>query len=210
MILRFIINRRTILVFLLILASGIPLSSRPASVVELSLDQLIKRSDLIVRAQVLSKEAQWSGLPGRSLVLTYTELEVLDIFKGDRTGRIFIRAPGGNLGGHSFVAPGWPTLNQGAEFILFLRDTRLLRHGKPAYDLIGLEQASLPVLRVGEEKVVLMRLNCEGKEEARKAKSRVLERAVLVRVESLNLQIQAVMKNQGAGLEGSGEKASQP
>jgi hypothetical protein len=204
MILRFTINRGVVLGFLLILTSGLPLTSRAASVVELSLDQLIERSDLIVLAQVLSKETEWSGPPAQSLVLTYTEAEVLELFKGDRTGRIFIRAPGGSLGGYNFAAPGWPALNPGQEFVFFLRDTRLFRRGKPVYDLIGLEQASLPVLRVGEEKVVLMRLKCREKEGTRKAKPAGTRGAVWVRIESLNLQVQAVMKNQTA------EKNSQP
>lgn len=176
-------------ILFLFAAFPFPETSRAASMVRLNLDELIERSDLIIQARVISGKAEWSGAEGRSLVFTYTGAGVLDVYKGTASARVIIRTPGGSLDGYNFIVPGSPRLKPGRELVLFLRYTGTKRNGEPVFDLIGLEQAVLPVIKIGEDKVVQLKLRKKGEGSAR---------AVRIRPGDLRIQVRAVMENLSA------------
>ncbi len=157
--------------------------------IELSLHDLVARSDLIVRARVLTGRTEWTGQTGKYPVFTYTEVEAIDVFKGAGSKRVFIRTPGGSTGDYNFIVPGSPKLKQGQEYIFFLRDLNSKMSGKPVFELIGFEQSSLPVIKAGKEKAVLVKL---------KAKPEAGTRAVQIKPDDLSVHIQAILKNRAA------------
>ncbi len=82
--------------------------------------QLVQRSDIIVRATVVSVESSWSD--DKTVILTTTRLRVSGTLKGRESGELVLRQLGGQVGDDAIVVPGDARLAVGEEVVLFLKD----------------------------------------------------------------------------------------
>ena len=85
-----------------------------ATLQQLSLDQMTQQSTAIVRAQVISSSASFTG----STIYTHYKLQIAETLKGFPTGEVMI--PGGVSGRYRQTFPGVPQLETGKDYLLFL------------------------------------------------------------------------------------------
>ncbi len=88
-------------------------------VVPLSVEQQVAQADLVVRARVVAMQSAF--VPERGAILTYTELSVTDVMKGQAPATLVLRQMGGTADGQTMLVPGDAHLTTGDDVILFLR-----------------------------------------------------------------------------------------
>jgi hypothetical protein len=82
---------------------------------------LVRRSPIVVRAQVEAVAVRLEVVSGRQMPMTIVTLQPLESIKG-RTGETFqVRLPGGRVGSAASWVPGTPVFEEGQEALLFLR-----------------------------------------------------------------------------------------
>jgi len=154
--------KRPVWMFLL-LAAGVLLllgkSTPAATVLPLSLTDLVRQSDLVVEARIVSGTADFSGPAGTSMIFTYWQVQVLDAVKGTLPPRLLVRTPGGTKDNRSLTVPGAPGFQPNQEKILFLKRTEEVRGGVPVFEVLGWEQGALNITREPSsgERIVLRR-----------------------------------------------------
>ena len=89
-------------------------SATAATLQELSMDQMTQSATAIVRARVTGSTASFTG----STIYTHYKLQILEIWKGSPGAEVML--PGGVAGGLRQSFPGVPTLQTGAEYVLYL------------------------------------------------------------------------------------------
>ena len=87
-----------------------------ATLERLSLDDMITRSNTIVRGKVTSSWAAFTG----SVIYTHYQIQVSEQFKGAGQNTVEVMTPGGTVKGLHQSFSGAPVLNQGDEFVFFL------------------------------------------------------------------------------------------
>jgi hypothetical protein len=85
-----------------------------ATLQQLSLDQMAQSATAIVRARVTGSSASFTG----STIYTHYKLQISETWKGAPAPEVML--PGGVAGGLRQSFPGVPTLQTGAEYVLFL------------------------------------------------------------------------------------------
>jgi len=97
-----------------------------ATTVELSPEGLTARADLVVRVRVTSAEAEWVAGSRRARILTFHEVQVLEVVSGalndgERTkNHVRVGTLGGAVGDIEQKVSGAPRLVVGREYVLFL------------------------------------------------------------------------------------------
>lgn len=104
---------------------------RSATLERLSLDDMIRKSTLIVRGKVAGASTETAG----PVIYTHYQVQVSEQFKGAAGSSVDIAVPGGTANGVRQSFAGAPTLNHGDEFVFFLFAGR---DGRTA--IIGLTQ----------------------------------------------------------------------
>ena len=89
-------------------------SAAAATLQQLSLDQMTQNSTAIVRAHVTGSSAGFTG----STIYTHYKLQISETWKGAPGTEVML--PGGVAGGYRQSFPGVPSLQTGAEYVLFL------------------------------------------------------------------------------------------
>src|ERR1700689_3728669 len=89
-------------------------SGAAATLQQLSMDQMTQRSTAIVRARVTGSSASLTG----STIYTHYKLQISETWKGVPGTEVML--PGGVAGGYRQSFPGVPSLQTGAEYVLFL------------------------------------------------------------------------------------------
>jgi hypothetical protein len=90
-------------------------------VVPLTLEDQVHQSDVVARATVGSSHAEY--VPARGAILTWTELTVTDVMKGQAPSTIVLRQIGGTTDdGTTMLVPGDAHLHSGDDVVLFLRN----------------------------------------------------------------------------------------
>lgn len=92
------------------------LAAQGATLVQLSLDEMIDKSTAIVRGQVSGSYAALHG----SIIYTHYRIRVAERWKGPATAELDIVVPGGAAGGLRMTFPDSPKLTEGVEYVLFL------------------------------------------------------------------------------------------
>ncbi|HWR52519.1 MAG TPA: hypothetical protein VN428_15520 [Bryobacteraceae bacterium] len=87
-----------------------------ATLEQLSLEDMVRKSSAIVRARVAGSYAALN----RDVIYTHYELQVLDRWKGPEAARLDVVLPGGVAGGRRQTFAGAPQLAPGQEYVLFL------------------------------------------------------------------------------------------
>ncbi|OGP61016.1 MAG: hypothetical protein A2V67_11470 [Deltaproteobacteria bacterium RBG_13_61_14] len=126
---------------LLLAASG----GRAATVVPLSLHDLVATSDLVIESRVITGTADFCGPAGASMLFTYWEVEVKEALKGTAAASVLVRTPGGGKDGRELVVPGAPGFQPDQRLILFLKKTEESRSGRPVYEVLGWQQGALEI-----------------------------------------------------------------
>jgi len=89
-------------------------SAAAATLQQLSMDQMTQSATAIVRARVTGSSASFTG----STIYTHYKLQISETWKGVPGTEVML--PGGVSGGFRQSFPGVPTLQTGAEYVLFL------------------------------------------------------------------------------------------
>src|SRR5258708_2655741 len=83
---------------------------------QLSLDDMIRQSTIIVRGSVQPANTMYHG----SMIFTHYTVQVTETYKGTAAGPIEIGAPGGALKGAVQRYAGSPAFSRGQDYVLFL------------------------------------------------------------------------------------------
>lgn len=107
-----------------------------ATLRQLSMDQMSQSATSVVRARVTGSSTAVTG----STIYTHYQLKVSEVWKGASASEVVL--PGGVAGGYRQAFPGVPSLQTGAEYVLFLwtSPSTGLTH------LVGLNQGILNVV----------------------------------------------------------------
>ncbi len=87
----------------------------------LTIEDLSRQSQRIVRGTVLSSRVAW-GPEHRSL-WTHYEIQIGESFKGPKQKTMTVSEPGGTLGSTTMAIPGSPRMASGQQVVLFLYQT---------------------------------------------------------------------------------------
>lgn len=113
-----------------------PLAVRPATLQQLSLDQMIDLSTEIVSGTVGATYVAQSG----KTIYTHYKIQVAERFKGASNAVSDVAIPGGSLQGLRQTYPGVPTIKRGVEYLFFLWSG-----SSGPTQLIGLSQGLLQI-----------------------------------------------------------------
>ena len=89
-------------------------SAAAATLQQLSMDQMTQSATAIVRARVTGSSASFTG----STIYTHYKLQISETWKGSPGTEVML--PGGVAGGYRQSFPGVPSLQTGAEYVLYL------------------------------------------------------------------------------------------
>jgi hypothetical protein len=89
-----------------------------ATAAELTVEELARGSDAVVRVRAVRRECRWTG-DGRRL-LTDVEVRVTETWRGSPPALLLVTIPGGELDGVAQVVDGAPVLVEGDDVVLFL------------------------------------------------------------------------------------------
>ena len=81
---------------------------------QLSLDDMIRQSTMIVRGTVLPANIVYHG----SVIFSHYTIQVTETYKGPGSGQIDFGVPGGNLNGAIQRVAGAPVLSAGQDYVL--------------------------------------------------------------------------------------------
>jgi len=101
---------------LLLATAWAAVPSQSTTLERMSLNQLARAADAIVRARCVSSTARWEN----GAIWTFSEFELVERFQGDVPARIRIGLPGGRVGGISTYIEDVPRFQPGEEAVLFL------------------------------------------------------------------------------------------
>jgi len=122
------------------------------TVAAIGLDQLTAESDLIIHCRALSSHSQWED----QNIYTYTNVQVLETLKGTVGGEVMVKQPGGTVGDIGAEIDGAPSLHDGEELVLFLREW------EGNYWIHSIVLGKFSVIRTGASPVALNDLNNIG------------------------------------------------
>ena len=108
--------RRNLIAALFVAFGIAPGALHCATLQQLSLDDMIVRSNSIVRGKVASS---WAALTG-SIIYTHYRIQVSESFKGPKQSVVEIMVPGGAVDNLQQNFSGSPALNTGDELVFFL------------------------------------------------------------------------------------------
>jgi hypothetical protein len=100
--------------FVCLIATGV--TGWAATLERLTLEQMAEKATVIVRGRIGSSQAMLQG----PLIYTLYQVEVQETWKGRPAPRAQVAVPGGSYRGVRQNFSGSPTLDAGAEYVLFL------------------------------------------------------------------------------------------
>ncbi|MEW6435518.1 MAG: hypothetical protein AB1730_28820 [Myxococcota bacterium] len=110
---------------------------------------LTKASAVVVRAKVLASRARWTA--DRARIVTDTEVEILDAWKGAPAARVVVMQPGGIVGEVGQKVAGAARFSVGEEVVLFLEPRG------DRYAVSGMSQGAFHVERSSDGKTAFAR-----------------------------------------------------
>jgi len=106
-------------VVLLVATSGAPRAGA-TTLARLSLEQMARAADAVVRVRCVSIESRWDG----GAIWTFTGFDVSETLKGAPPKRVTVRLPGGRVGQFTTNIEAVPRFEPGEEGFLFLEKMR--------------------------------------------------------------------------------------
>jgi hypothetical protein len=90
----------------------------PATLQQLSMDQMNQLATSVVRARITGSSADFAATPGSPTIYTHYKLAVSEVWKGVAPTEVAL--PGGDVNVVKQSFPGVPELRVGGEYILYL------------------------------------------------------------------------------------------
>ena len=118
------------LVLTVLLATAAP--ALASTVIQMDVPALTAHATDVVRGRIVSAVPGWTGDHRR--IVTRVEVDVLEAWKGNATGRVTVVQPGGEVDGIGQRVSGVAELGPGEEVVLFLERTGSLHR------VVGLAQ----------------------------------------------------------------------
>jgi hypothetical protein len=113
---------------LLLFLAAMP-SGRATTLQWMSLDQLARAADTVVRARCVATSARW----GNDAIWTFIQFQVVETLKGNPPQRIRVRLPGGRVGPISMRVEAVPHFQRGDDAVLFLEKSPTGDYGVTAW-----------------------------------------------------------------------------
>ncbi|RMG16570.1 MAG: hypothetical protein D6729_10650 [Deltaproteobacteria bacterium] len=126
----------------LLVGVAVPAICLASTVLALSIEEMARRSDLVLRGRVEGQTTE--RIDGRLYTLSTVKVEA--VWKGAARDGVVVRQLGGRDGELATRVAGDAVLEPGEEVVLFLRRNP---QGAPVYHLVGLAQAKFRVERRG-------------------------------------------------------------
>lgn len=115
------ISKLPAIIYLLTIISIIPVSTYSLTVVDVSTEDLTRKSELVVKGKVIYQECKWEN-EKQNAINTFSTIQVEDYLKGKGQETIIVKQEGGQIGDTTDVIDGAPCLEIGEEVILFLTE----------------------------------------------------------------------------------------
>lgn len=125
----------------ILLAVALLAAARPAlsaQAIAVSIEELARTSDAVVRGKVVGATARWND--ERLRIFTIVELERTAVLRGDVPGRVRVTVPGGVVGRVGQRVDGAPAFAPGEEVVVFLRHA-----AADAFGVNGLAQGKFSI-----------------------------------------------------------------
>ena len=130
---------------LLALMLLLPVAAHASVALELSLEQLAQRADVVVRGRVNAQQAAWTR-GGR--IVTTVSVAVDEVLKGAAAQNVEVRHLGGHVGDIGQQVSGEVSFAPGEEVVLFLHAHPSV---KGAFAVVGMSQGKFHLERAGDK-----------------------------------------------------------
>lgn len=117
-------------------------TAKATTVVPPKFEELVNESEYIVRGMVKSVKSEWQETDGQRHIITWVEVEVLEVINGTPPQPLVLEMLGGRVGDDEMVVEGMPKFIVGQEDILFVRG-----NGRQFFPLTAAMHGRYPVLR---------------------------------------------------------------
>lgn len=105
-----------ILVVAAALAFAMPAGA--ATFVDMKIPQLVAESDAVIEGRVIEVDSFWNE--NGTVIVTEAVVQVDETIVGNSARTLRVRVPGGEVGGYTIQAPGFPTLSIDERVVLFV------------------------------------------------------------------------------------------
>jgi len=134
---------------LILVFFGVFLTHLPGSTLrQLSLNDMIQQSTVIVRGKVQPATASYHG----SIIFTHYQVQITETLKGKASGTIDIGVPGGISKGLQQTYAGAPSLSPTQDYVMFLWTSR-----SGLTQVIGLSQGLFQVITNSSNQPIVIR-----------------------------------------------------
>lgn len=134
--------------FSLALLGAVCISAPASTLRQLTLDDMIRQSTVIVRGRALPTTAALHG----SMIFTHYTVQVTEVLKGSAGPQIDIVVPGGNVNGAEQRFAGSPALSNSQDYVMFLWTSK-----SGLTQVIGLSQGLFSLINNSNKQLVLIR-----------------------------------------------------
>jgi hypothetical protein len=115
----------------------VPAPLATTGAVQLSIEQLTARADLVVEGEVVSIES----FEQDQKIFTEVQVRVLDPVKGEAARTVTLRLLGGTVGRQRMTVIGSPCISPGEQLVVFL-----VPNGPETFDLVNLAEGKFEVV----------------------------------------------------------------
>jgi hypothetical protein len=155
---------------------------------QLSLDDMILQSTMIVRGTVQPSNAVFQG----SMIFTHFTIQVTETYKGPALSQIDIGVPGGMVNGAIQRYAGAPALSTSQDYVLFLWTSKT-----GLTQVIGLSQGLFSVISIAGGPPMVVRA-AAAERMLNSAGQPVTDSDIRMALSDLKTHIQSVLSGQGA------------
>lgn len=135
--------------FVALLGLAVASVAQATTMLEQDVAALTRSSTVVVRARVLTSKARWTSDHAR--IVTDTELEVLETWKGAPAARVVVMQPGGIVGELGQKVHGAARFTPGEEVVVFLEPRG------DRFTVAGMSQGAFHVERSSDGKTAFAR-----------------------------------------------------
>lgn len=134
-----------VVALLVALAAAAPAGG--ATFIDMEIPQLVAESEAVIEGRVVDVQSFWDekGV----VIVSEALIQVDDAIAGRSEGWIKVRTVGGEVGGYTVQAPGFPTLVQDERVVLFLSRGR----GEEAFGITGHPLGKYRVVEEGGDQI---------------------------------------------------------
>lgn len=133
---------------------GSAVLARATTVIPPKFEELVAKSDFVVRAVVTDVSAEMKGQGAGRAIVTKITIQVRQVISGSAPATVVLEQLGGQIGAERMVVDGTPNFQVGDEDILFVHG-----NGKNFSPLVALMHGRYPILKDGTGREYVARAN---------------------------------------------------